>query len=202
MITYTELPNTITNRLQTVKASSYGVGKTIPDIPISVNQSYVLDNSESVIITNWYDQITTLGGWNNATGIWTVPKTGYYNTYIRVIMTAYDVNSNNEFEYGDFGNGSFIFCLIALPSGTPYPNRIASYLTFNTTGASGGSHVITTGNRTSVINCDMYKQRTYFLAGERYYLKVLNKTQLGYLETSYTNSVYQSLYLIIDELTS
>lgn len=196
MITYTEVPSTIVKTLLVAKQSQALAINCIPNIPISTGQSYILANTaDRINMTNYIPYVTTLGGFDTATGIWTCPKDGYYNLYLRVVIAANNVvNSVAGYEIGDFGQGSFIWALRNNLNAIIYLyNDITCY-------GTGGSYVSNVGIRCSVINFSNQVERFYLTSGTQMIVSALNKTQLAYLATNPANSVYQSLTLKIDEV--
>ena len=198
MITYTEVPNTITKSLLVYKNSGGTAAQCIPSVPISTGQSYILANTASrVNMTNYFVGTSTLGGFDDTNGIWYCPTSGYYSLYLRVVISANNLCNNvADYEIGDFGQGSFIW---ALRNGA---NSIIYLYNDITCYGTSGSYTSTTGIRCGVINYSNQVPRIYITAGTAMIVSALNKTQLPYLATSPTLSIYQSLTLKIDQLAT
>jgi len=198
MITYTEVPNTITKSILVYKSSGGTAAECIPSIPITTGQSYILDSTASRIdMTDYLTSLITLSGFNTTTGIWTCPEDGYYQLYLRVVMTANNLcNSVSDYEIGDFGQGSFIWAL------RNNLNSIIYLYNDITCFGTAGSTVSTTGIRCGVINYSNQLPRQFISAGTQMIVSALNKTQLGYIATSPALNTFQSLTLRIDQLAT
>lgn len=198
MITYTEVPNTITKSLLVYKSSGGTAAQCIPSIPITTGQSYILDNTASRInMTDYFTSLATLSGFNATTGVWTCPTTGYYQLYLRVVMTANNLcNSFADYEIGDFGRGSFIWSLRNNLNSIIYLyDDIVCY-------GTAGSTVSTIGIRAGVINYSNQLPRQLITAGTELIVSALNKTELGYIATAPGLNTFQSLTLRIDQLAT
>ncbi len=190
------------NRVVAVKATTFTPDVRIPSIPISTGQSWVIANTSSVIIDNWRQTVSSLGGFNPTTGAWTVPNTGNYNVRLRLIIGAFNdgglgLNDNAKYEEGDFGRGTFLLCFIC-----PATSAIAFVEQFTAYGTAPVYTGTANAIRSSVIVIDRTVLKSPFTAGHVYYVKVLNKTELGYLISPDNSvSIHQSLSLTIDETT-
>jgi len=207
MITYTEVPNTVVNRLAVRKASDFTPDVRIPDISVSTGQSWILNDLPPLMVvsavdmTNWNVAINEVAGFNPTTGVFTPTLTAFFNLRLRLYIGAYwdaisGINTVEKLQEGDFGRGSFIIALI---------NTTNNFVIMFDEVSCYGTAPVYTGFvnpiRKSVILSDNVILRQQLTAGHNYVVRVLNKTELDYKMTpDNTVSIRQSLQFFADQL--
>lgn len=202
-ITYNEIPNNVAYLFSMNKASTFTPDATVPAIPISTGQSYIVGNADAVPMTVWHMGVDTfpVSGMDLSTGIWTVQESGRYNITCRFGLNAYtSAPLNGNLEEGNFGNGAFEVGFIGETG--PTAGKVIFFMQI-VTNSIGGPYLHTgflPTIRTSRAIGNKQVLNLFLNAGEDYRLYVLNKTQLGYQQSNNFVSIHEGIGMQIEKL--
>jgi len=183
---YSTPPPTDNRLMFTARKYNVDSATNIPTIPIAVTNTYLglAPCAEAVTLQDWnvsrllVGSTPTLTGMDGATGIWTVPTTGFYIVRMAVFIRANNALTDDGINTGDFGNGYMSFGILGPAAAYTECLMFNKQITVLGAGSTPGMSSTSVG-RTAFIN---FKdtQVYYLTAGAQYEFKVLNNTELEY----------------------